>query len=111
SGFPFVAYQPSLFGPKGGVVIFSRLPIENHTFYHFSALGSFKNLSFYTRLLRNGMLVCKIKDTPLTILNTHLVTDFEFEESSTNHLYSYVKNQVEEVIQKVNELSSETKTL
>ncbi|HZE86796.1 MAG TPA: endonuclease/exonuclease/phosphatase family protein [Methylomirabilota bacterium] len=110
-GFPFVAYEKQLYGPQGGVVIFSKIPFEKIYFQSFSALGSFKNLSFYTRLLRNGMLIVKLKNLPFTLMTTHLVSDFEFDESPTNHLYPYVKNQVEEVIQQVNNISKDNTSI
>ena len=48
------------------------------------------------------MLIYKVKNSPLVFINTHTVTDFEFEDSPTNNLYKNVKAQVEQVAIEVN---------
>lgn len=73
--FPYVIYQKFMYGPKGGVVTFSKLPLESVGFSRFSNHGSFRNITFYGRLIRNGTLVCKIKGCPIFILNTYLTTN------------------------------------
>ena len=48
-----------------------------------------------------------MKKAPLTILNTHLITDFEFDWSEKNPYFQSVRAQVEEAIQIVNEMAAE----
>lgn len=109
--YPHFVYKKSLFGPKGGLLIASKVPIASWSFKPFTSFGSFKNKSFYSNLLQNGMLICTLKDLPLVLLNTHTVSDFEFEWSPTNHLYRYVKSQVEQIIKEITAQTSEGKRI
>ncbi len=94
TNYPHIAYKKFYYGPKGGVAIFSRVPLTDVRYASFAALGS---LMMYTQLLRNGILSCKVAGLPLRILNTHLISDFEYKSSSTNKYYPYVRQQVLEV--------------
>ena len=105
--YPYCGYKKFIYGPKGGVVIFSKLPFEETSYTSYSSLGGFKNISLYSHLLRNGMLVCKLKDMPLYIINTHLTTDFEFKWSAQNRFYNFVRLQVEEAAVLMNELAKD----
>src|SRR6266581_4083346 len=78
--YPYHCYRKYLFGPKGGVVIFSKIPLEKCSYSTFSALGKLHN---YTQLIKNGMLICKIKGQKTYLLTTHLISDFEFDASTT----------------------------
>ncbi len=91
--YPYIAYKKFYFGPKGGVVIFSKLPLESIRYEKFSELGS---LTTYTRYLRNGVLSCRLKNFPIRVLNTHLISDFEYKASSKNPYYIYLKKQTQE---------------
>lgn len=103
--YPYIYKKNYVYGPKGGLVIFSKVELENIAYQSFSTLGSLKNLSFYTHLIKNGVLFAKVKDHPLYILNTHLVTDWEFEWSPQNNYYATVQTQVREVIKQVQQLA------
>lgn len=93
-GYHYCIYTPQVSGPRGGLVIFSKLPIKQQSFYSYAALGSMKNITFYTKLLRNGILMAELQEHPLLIMNTHTVTDFEFKNSPTNKYFHLVKGQV-----------------
>jgi endonuclease/exonuclease/phosphatase family metal-dependent hydrolase len=93
TNYPYHVYQKFVYGPKGGLAIFSKVPIESKRYDSFASLGS---LTMYTQLLRNGVLSCKLKNLPVRILNTHLITDFEYEASKTNKYYPYVHQQIKE---------------
>jgi len=73
--FPYVVYKKALYGPKGGLVIFSKLPIVSENFSKFNLRGNLKDQTFYARLIRNGILVCKLKNHPVYILNTYFTTN------------------------------------
>lgn len=91
--YPYHAYKKFVYGPKGGLVIFSRHPLESVRYDSFASLGS---LTMYTQLLRNGVLSCKLKGFPVRIMNTHLITDFEYKASAKNKYYPYVRQQMKE---------------
>lgn len=92
--YPYHAYKKLLLGPKGGVVIFSKLPLASIRYDSFKSLGS---VTMYTQLVRNGVLSCQLKGLPVRILNTHLISDFEYNSSEDNKYYKYVKRQMREV--------------
>lgn len=104
--FRHVSYQRFLYGPKGGLAVFSKLPFENKEYMNFSQLGSLKNSTFYSRIVRNGILVSKLKNLPMHIINTHLTTDFEFDWSPKNKYYGIIREQVREAAELVNKLST-----
>jgi len=110
-GYPYLCYQPFFYGPKGGVVIFSQVPLTNCSYQSFHSLGQFTNISFYSKLLRNGLLHCQIAGKDLTIITTHLLCDFSFDESSPNKLHQQVVNQVDEVITNINYLKKTHKNI
>lgn len=93
TNYPYVVYKKFIFGPKGGLVIFSKLPVESERYDSFASLGS---LTMYTQLLRNGILSCKLKDNPVRILNTHLISDFEYDSSKPNKYSFFVHKQLRE---------------
>lgn len=101
--YPYFIYKNSFHGPKGGLVIASKVPLEYAGFKNFTTLGSFNNISFISRIVQNGMLLATVKDQSLLIINTHTFSDFEFEWSPTNQLYRYVKAQVEQIASEVKE--------
>jgi endonuclease/exonuclease/phosphatase family metal-dependent hydrolase len=109
--YPYMAYKHYIGGPKGGLVILSKHPLDNITYHNFSHLGTWKNISWYTKILKNGVLTASLKGTPLIILNTFLITDFEFHWSPKNRFYNLVKAQVEETANITNHYSKPGKVL
>lgn len=103
--YPFCLYSKHITGPKGGLVLFSKIPVENTSYYQYKTLGSYTNITFYTKIIRNGILKCTLTDIPLTILNTHLVSDFTFAEDTSNLLFLQLKKQIDEAIHVVNTIS------
>ncbi len=73
--FPYLCYKKFIYGPQGGLVIFSKLPLELESFNRFSKRGTFKNSTFYGKFIMNGILICRFKDLPLAIINTYLTTN------------------------------------
>ncbi len=96
--YPYCIYKKGVVGPKGGLVIFSKYPIKNIHYYTYNALGSYRNVTFYTKLIRNGILSCDLTDIPLKLMNTHLVTDFNSALSPDNNFYYLVEGQIMETI-------------
>lgn len=99
--YPYFIYKKSFHGPRGGLVTASKIPIDYIEFKNFTTLGSFRNISFISHIIQNGMLLTKVKDSSLLIINTHTSSDFEFEWSSTNKYYNLVKGQIEQIIAEV----------
>lgn len=99
--YPYFIYKKNLHGPKGGLVIVSKIPLENTSFVNFKTSLSFHGISFWSHIVKNGMLTTKIKNTDTTIINTHTFSDFEFDWSPTNKLYRFVKLQVEQITNEI----------
>src|SRR5687768_3605358 len=73
TNYPYIVYQKFLVGPKGGLVIFSKIPIKKHSYQTFKNKGGYRNKSIVGHAMRNGILIAKCTDFPLYILNTQLV--------------------------------------
>ncbi len=73
--FPYLCYKKFIYGPQGGLVVFSKFPLELESFNRFSKRGTFKNSTFYGKFIMNGILICRFKDLPLAIINTYLTTN------------------------------------
>lgn len=99
--FPYIVYEKFLYGPKGGLVIFSKLPVVSPHFREFTALGEFNNITFYSQLLRNGILTCQLKDKPVTIATTHLTCDYFFDWAPENKLYKTVAQQITDITHEI----------
>lgn len=75
SNYPYVAYKSFIYGPRGGLVTFSKYPIQSTEYVDFLRHGSFRDKSFTAKLSQNGILVIKLKHNPLYILNTYVTAD------------------------------------
>ena len=106
--YKHVAYHKTLMGPRGALATFSKIPFDEVQYDGFSQLGTWK---MYTQLVRNGILAVKLQGVPLYILNTHLITDFEYKTSSNNPFYRFVKVQAEEVAMIANRFAKEKNTV
>lgn len=75
--YPYVAFEPFVYGPRGGLVIFSKVPIENITYTNFRERGKLKDKALISSIIKNGILCTKIAGTKIMILNTYLTGDFD----------------------------------
>lgn len=104
--YPHVAYKKYFYGPRGGLVIFSKLPLEETEYFDFKKRGAFTNSSFVAHLIKNGVLMCKLKEIPVYILNTHLTPNLDFNWTEKNRFYSYINAQLHQIAQLVNKIGS-----
>lgn len=102
--FPYVVYQKNPFGPRGGLVIFSKFKLVKPDFVSFSYPEK-THVPVYTKLAQQGILSAEIKDSNLRILTTHLSSDNTHELTPENLLYPLIKNQSEEVARVANKFS------
>lgn len=99
--YPYAYYHRFLYGPKGGLVIFSKQELKKEPFLNFSLRGTFKNKTFVTRIVRNGALICTMKDLPLTFVNTYITGDFSHKWGVENKYTKVQKEQLGEVAEAV----------
>ncbi len=97
--YPFLVYEPFIVGPKGGVAIFSKTPIQKHTYTAFSKKGSFFNKSFIWKFLKNGILVAECSEFPLVLINTHTTANFDWDWSKTNRFMPVIESQLKQISQ------------
>jgi endonuclease/exonuclease/phosphatase family metal-dependent hydrolase len=76
--YQYGAYKPFAFGPRGALVIFSRLPLTVTDYASFLPSTGEVNRSQVpkqniVRSALKGILVAKMDGLPLTIVNTHLL--------------------------------------
>lgn len=95
--FPHVAYRRYIYGPRGGLVTFSKYPIEKVEYINFKKRGSFFNSSFIAHIIKNGILICKLKDIPLVILNVHATPNLDHDDSKNNRFIKYIEAQLEQI--------------
>jgi endonuclease/exonuclease/phosphatase family metal-dependent hydrolase len=98
SQFPYVCYRRYIQGPKGGLVIFSKLPLTNTAYVTFKKSGVYWNKSFIAHLIRRGLLVAQVESMPVTIINTHLTHNIDHDWSSKAQIRSIHDAQLAQII-------------
>jgi endonuclease/exonuclease/phosphatase family metal-dependent hydrolase len=82
AGFPYASYQPSVIGPKAGLVTFSKVPLRRQCFM---TLSTHKGLLFSEN--RDGLVV----------VNAHLIANKDGDWSQANRHYPLHKAQLSRV--------------
>jgi len=96
--YPHVVYERSFVGPKGGLVTFSRHPLEKLRFTLFTFATQPTNWRFLRLLgFYKGTLVSKMMNVPLVIFNTHLTANGAGDWSRGSRLYPAHEAQLEQL--------------
>ncbi len=88
NSYPFCTFQYSYLGPKGGLVTFTKVQTTKHYASYtrnFSTATKGSKLEFLTQ---RGILISKLKDLNITILNTHLTAVLN-NDWSKDSIYFY----------------------
>ncbi len=96
--YPYVIYQKFIYGPRGGLVLFSKIPLTRYSYIDFEKKGVWWNKSITGPLTRKGVLIAKLTDCPLYILNTHLTQNSDHDWDTTNRYASYLQNQLAQFV-------------
>lgn len=107
--YPHVIFQKNPFGPRGGLVIFSKIKLVNPAFFTFSYPKK-AHIPLYTKIAQQGILSADIDQPAIRLITTHLTSDTVHDLKPHNKLYKLIKNQSEEVVKLINNYS-ETKKL
>jgi endonuclease/exonuclease/phosphatase family metal-dependent hydrolase len=94
SNYPYVVYKKYLYGPRGGLVIFSKKPIETCEYSNFQKRGSLMNKTVVAKLMRNGVLLAKLSGYPIYVLNTHLTPNTDLDWSMDNRMTPFTYSQL-----------------
>ncbi len=109
TNFPYVSYKRFLYGPRGGLVIFSKYELDSENYLDYSIRGSFKNKTFVTRIIRNGALICGIKNLRFTFINTYITGDFSHKWGEENKYSPVQREQLQELIAAIKHIQKEGK--
>ncbi len=97
--FHYCLFQGFIFGPKGGLVTFSKVSIEKQKYISYSSVTLTKKL-----FLSKGILINKIKNSSIFIVNTHLTANRDNNWSKNNRFYLIHKNQITEFSNIINRI-------
>jgi endonuclease/exonuclease/phosphatase family metal-dependent hydrolase len=104
---PYIAYKPLVYGPKGSLVIFSKIPFTEVEYINFKDRGSFFNSSIVALLRRSGMLRVRLKEQDVHIINAHLTQNGDFVWTTKSRFYRYIRSQLSQVTKKIKDLSTQ----
>lgn len=106
TNYPYVIYKKFIYGPRGGLVTFSKFPVEKAEYINFQERGSFRNATFYAHIIKNGILSCKIEDFPLYVMNTYMTTNVDGDYSVNNRFAKYLDAQLKQVAEVMKALAA-----
>src|SRR5947209_231342 len=96
--YPYVAYERTLLGPRGGLVTLSRYPLEKVQFTPFThPKPMIQRLLYANPITHKGSLMAKIQGKALLIYNTHLIPNRKGNWSRENKMYQTHEKQLEEL--------------
>ncbi len=104
--YKYVFYWPGLFGPKGGLVIFSHYPLEKKRYQDFDRKGDWWNKTATGPISQKGILYCKMKDHNLWLVNTHLTQNSSQSWNIENRSIPLLQSQLKQCTTLVNSLKN-----
>jgi endonuclease/exonuclease/phosphatase family metal-dependent hydrolase len=101
--FRHVSYRPSLSGPAGGLVTFSRLPVSGTAYQGFGIPPRAPGISQLTRYRAGlkGTLVTRLEQPGLCIVSTHPVANRDGDWSLASRFYPLHRAQLDALTQVV----------
>lgn len=96
SSFPYCHYRKSYLGPKGGLVTFSRIPIEIVGYRSFKKNFYLFDRSLIEALILKGMLVTKLANQNLYFMNTHFATTHDADWTEDGKYFQIMESNVRE---------------
>lgn len=91
--FGYTTYESAMTGPRGALVTFSRIPIEKVSYESFRSVSKAVDHSGLPRFVLaksslKGILVSRLKDSSLAIVNTHPLANYDWDWSPDNRFHS-----------------------
>ncbi len=96
--YPYCVYKKSIFGPSGGLIVFSKLPLDAPVFRGFKKKGSYLHPTIIGKIARMGVLICKVTDKPFYILNVHLTPNLRMNWNLSNKYVRCLAEQLSELV-------------
>jgi len=91
--FQFYCFEPSLIGPKGGLVIFSRFPIYKKEYQIFDTTFAPRGKASLEKILKKGILVACTK-SKIYFVNTHLSAIIDGDYSRNGKYTRVLESQI-----------------
>lgn len=107
--FPYCAFEPYLYAPKGGLLTLSRFPIQRTQFVLFEKRGRLHSPAIADWMLHKGILATElnVSGTPVTTFNTHLVANYSADWSRGNHYARHQHAELKQLSAMVNALDGQ----
>lgn len=106
--FNYCVFERNIWGPKGGLVTFSKFPIEIRSYTPYSSITLLNTgqIGTYFRNLftRKGILISKLRSSPIYFVNTHLTTNRDNDWSKNNRFFSIHQAQIKELCALINSI-------
>jgi sphingomyelin phosphodiesterase 2 len=101
--FRYVSYRPSLAGPAGGLVTFSRLPLASTAYRGFGIPPQAPGISRPARCRAGmkGALVTRLVQPQVSIISTHPLSNRDGDWSAANRFYPLHRAQLDALTQVV----------
>ena len=109
STYPYQAIFPHIYAPKGGLGIFSRIPLMQKRFEPYSDRGLRFFITFADWALFKGVLVAQLQidELDIFILNTHLNANYSGDWHPKNPLALVQFGQVQKISSLLEEMPAE----
>jgi endonuclease/exonuclease/phosphatase family metal-dependent hydrolase len=101
TNFQYCHFDKNIFGPSGGLAIFSKLPLVNEKFSRFTYPKKI-TIPFYTKIVQHGVLFATIEPFSIQIATSHLSSDTVHNLTPKNRLYDLIKSQSEQLADFIN---------
>ena len=107
--YPYQAVYPHVYAPKGGLGIYSRLPIARHRFDVYEDRGLRWLVTFSDWALYKGALIAelKVQEVDIVVVNTHLNANYTGDWRRKNQLAIIQHRQVQQLSRLVEELPAD----
>lgn len=103
------AFQPFGPAPMGGLVIFSRVPLERRSYEVYRERGRWGTHGTPDRLIRKGFLACWLVhgEEPVAVVNTHLLASYGGDWSPASSYARQEQSELEQLGQAIRAIPAE----
>jgi endonuclease/exonuclease/phosphatase (EEP) superfamily protein YafD len=110
TSYPYHVFERHRYAPKGGLAIFSRLPLARHRFEVYQDRGTWYSISFADWALYKGILLVhlEVDGLEIAVLNTHMNANYTGEWHRETHLSRIQNRQVEQLIRTIHSIPEDT---
>ena len=109
TGHRHAAFQPFGPAPMGGLVTFSRTPLEGRSYQVYRERGRWGTHGTPDRLIRKGFLTCwlRLGEAPVAVVNTHLLANYDGDWSPANRYARQERSELEQLGQAIRAIPAE----